>query len=120
MTSPATHSPASTSLPAHTLLLGILSVTPNKDMNDSCNEISNPVIFVTNNSSTSVLTNQSDDSSVTKSLLPVHNAQKSKLRSTHSNLEHTQPPNTKLEITTPSSTTKKSNQTVSFNGVDEL
>ena len=29
-TSPATHSPASTSLPAHTLLLGILSVTTPK------------------------------------------------------------------------------------------
>ena len=60
LTSPNTNIPVSTSILAGSGLLEILSVLPNKNMNDYWNEIHTPFDLSINNSSTAVLTNQSD------------------------------------------------------------
>ena len=61
-----------------------------KHHDDQWIEIHTPLDFL-GNSSTNILPNQTDDLSVLKSVLPVHDAQTSKPRSTPSNLEHEQP-----------------------------
>ena len=78
---------------------------------------------------TPVVTNKSDDLSLPEYLRLAHEAQISSSPPTSSSLETclipTKSENTKIEISTnrhtkPSSSTKKSNHTVSFNEVNEL